>query len=83
MNNVRVDYTTQRFTKANVAAHVDKKKQGYAKEFEAAEGRRIDPNNGTAQCTSDKGLAAYEAWRCCDDLYDDIGYWGKTGQWGI
>ena len=73
------EFINQRFSKASVYGHIGHRMNGYAKEFEAAEGKPLDRGNGTAQCSTDKGLAAYEAWNALSELQTDVYHWGFRG----
>lgn len=73
------DFINKRFSKANLAGHIGQRMNGYAKEFEAAEGKPLDRGTGTAQCSTDKGLAAYEAWNALNELQTDVDCWGFKG----
>jgi len=79
VRNRKVDYRELRFSKANLKGHIENLQRNFEKEFEAAEKRPLDKNNGTSQCFNEKSLAAYTAWRALDDLYDDIEWWGHRG----
>lgn len=79
VRNKKVDYREFRFSKANLKGHIENLMRNFEKEFEAAEKRPLDKNNGTSQCFNEKSLAAYTAWRALDDLYDDIEWWGHRG----
>ena len=73
------EFINQRFSKASVYGHIGHRMNGYAKEFEAAEGKPLDRGTGTAQCSTDKGLAAYEAWNALNELQTDVDCWGFKG----
>lgn len=79
MTTKKIDFRTQRFSKATIKGHIENLMSNFEKEFEAAEKRPLDKNNGTSQCFNDKSLAAYTAWRALDELHDDIEWWGYRG----
>ena len=79
MTTKKIDYINQRFSKANLSGHIGQRMNGYAKQFEAAEGKRLDRTTGTAQCSTDKGRAAYEAWNALSELQTDVDCWGFRG----
>lgn len=75
---VKKDWRMERFSKANLAGHIETliNEQRYL--FKKAEGKAYDDNNGTAQCTTMEGHAAHAAFTALDRLADDVNWWGKV-----